>query len=155
MKGNVKLLETLNSLLSEELTAINQYMLHAEMCENWHYERLYEIVRKRAFTEMKHAEKLIERILFLEGTPNVSALKPMHIGKEIEAQFKNDLALEDGAVRLYNTAIAEAMELADNGTRELLESILKQEEEHVDTLESELEQIRQIGIQNFLTEQMH
>jgi bacterioferritin len=154
MKGNVKLLETLNNLLSEELTAINQYMLHAEMCENWHYERLYEIVRKRAFTEMKHAEMLIERILFLEGAPNVSALKPMHIGKEIEAQLKNDLALEDGAVRLYNTAIAEAVELADNGTRELLESILKQEEEHVDTLEAELEQIRQIGIQNFLTEQM-
>jgi bacterioferritin len=155
MKGNVKLLETLNNLLSEELTAINQYMLHAEMCENWHYVRLIESVRKRAFTEMKHAEKLMERILFLEGAPNVSNLKPMHIGKDIENQLKNDLVLEDGAVRQYNAAIGEAVELADNGTREILESILKDEEGHVDTLEAGLEQIRQIGIQNFLTEQMH
>lgn len=154
MKGNVKLLETLNNLLIEELTAVNQYMLHGEMCENWGYKGLHEIVRKRAFTEMKHAETLIERILFLEGSPTVSVLKQMHIGNDVETQLKNDLALEDSAIRLYNDAIQEAVELADNGTREILETILKAEEEHIDILEKQLQQIQQLGIQHFLSEHM-
>jgi bacterioferritin len=154
MKGNDQVIAELNTLLADELTAINQYMVHAEMCENWGYEELHEVVSKRAVTEMKHAERLISRILFLDGTPKVSTLNPMHIGPDVEAQLKSDLGAELGAVKGYNGGIRLAVEAGDNGTRELFESILGDEEEHVDWLEAQLSQIEQMGIQNYLVEQL-
>ncbi len=154
MKGNEKILETLNALLADELTAINQYMVHSEMCANWGYERLHEAIEKRAFTEMRHAEKLIARILFLEGRPVVSKLNPISIGPEVEAQHKNDLLAEEGAVKAYNEGIRLAVEVGDNGTRELLESILTDEEDHIDWIEAQLDQIKQMAIQNYLVEQI-
>jgi bacterioferritin len=154
MKGNEKILETLNALLADELTAINQYMVHSEMCEDWGYEQLHEAIEQRAITEMRHAEKLIGRILFLEGTPIVSQLNKISIGAKVEAQHRNDLAAELDAVKAYNAGIQLAVEVSDNGTRELLESILKDEEEHVDWLEAQLDQIEQMGVQNYLVEQV-
>jgi bacterioferritin len=152
MKGNAKVIERLNELLIEELTAINQYMLHSEMCANWGYERLHKAVEKRAIDEMKHAEKLIGRILFLEGSPTVSELNKITIGADVEAQLKNDLGSEDMAVRAYNEGIRLAVEMGDNGSKQLLESILKDEEAHIDWLEAQLDQIKQIGIQHYLVE---
>jgi bacterioferritin len=154
MKGNEKVLLTLNGLLADELTAINQYMVHSEMCDNWGYHRLHELVEKRAIDEMKHAEKIISRILFLEGIPVVSSLREIHIGKDIHAQLANDRRDEDKAIMAYNKAIQEAVEFLDNGTRELLESILEDEERHIDWLEAQLDQVAQVGIQNFLSEQI-
>ena len=154
MKGNEKVLGTLNDLLSDELTAINQYMVHSEMCDNWGYHRLHEYIEKRAIDEMKHAEKLIARILFLEGMPNVGKLKEIRIGKNVEMQLSNDLQGEGSAVKSYNAAILEAVDVHDNGTRELLESILKDEEAHIDWLEAQLDQIKQMGVQNYLSEQV-
>ena len=154
MKGNEKIIEKLNFLLADELTAINQYMVHSEMCANWGYEHLHEAAEKRAIAEMKHAEKLIGRIIFLEGRPVVSTLNKINIGADVEAQHKNDWAAEDGAVKAYNDGIRLAVEVGDNGTRELLESILKDEEEHIDWLEAQLDQIKQMGIQNYLVEQV-
>jgi bacterioferritin len=154
MKGNEKIIEQLNALLADELTAISQYMVHSEMCANWGYERLHEAIEKRAIDEMKHAEKLIARILFLEGRPIVSKLKEMHIGAEVEAQLKNDWAAEEGAIKAYNDGIRLAVELGDNGTRALLESILTDEEDHIDWLEAQLDQIKQMGIQDYLGEQI-
>ena len=154
MKGNDKIIATLNDLLADELTAINQYMVHSEMCDNWKYEELAEAIEKRAITEMKHAEKLIARILFLDGLPVVSNLKKIHIGADVPAQHKNDLDAELGAVSSYNAGVRQAVEVGDNGTRELLESILKDEEEHVDWLEAQLIQIEQMGVQNYLVEQV-
>ncbi len=154
MKGNEKVLDTLNGLLADELTAINQYMVHAEMCDNWGYERLSEAVEKRSIEEMKHAEKLIARILFLEGRPIVSNLREMHIGAEVEPQLKNDWQAENGAIKAYNEGIGLTTEVADNGTRELLESILTDEENHIDWIEAQLDQISQMGIQNYLVEQI-
>ena len=154
MKGNDKIIERLNALLADELTAINQYMVHSEMCANWGYEHLHEAAEKRAIAEMKHAEKLIGRIIFLEGRPVVSALNKINIGADVEAQHKNDWAAEDGAVKAYNGGIGLAVEVGDNGTRELLESILKDEEEHIDWLEAQLDQIKQMSIQNYLVEQV-
>jgi bacterioferritin len=154
MKGKPKIIEKLNALLADELTAINQYIVHSEMCANWGYERLHEAIEKRAITEMKHAEKLIERILFLDGTPIVSKLNKIEIGSDVKAQFENDLDAERMAVQAYNEGIQLAVESGDNGTRALLESILTDEEDHVDWLEAQLAQIEQIGIENYLTEQM-
>jgi bacterioferritin len=154
MKGNDKVVAKLNELLADELTAINQYIVHSEMCGDWGYERLHETVEKRAIQEMQHAEKLIERILFFEGKPIVSQLNPIHIGAEVKAQFENDLAAEVGAVKAYNDGIGLAVEASDNGTRDLLESILTDEEEHVDWLEAQLDQIGQMGIENYLSEQI-
>jgi bacterioferritin len=154
MKGKPKIIEKLNALLADELTAINQYIVHSEMCANWGYERLHEAIEKRAITEMKHAEKLIERILFLDGTPIVSKLNKIEIGSDVKAQFENDLDAERMAVQAYNEGIQLAVESGDNGTRALLESILADEEHHVDWLEAQLAQIEQIGIENYLTEQM-
>lgn len=153
MKGNRKVLSTLNALLSEELTAINQYMVHSEMCADWGYDRLHEKLEKRAIDEMKHAEKIIGRVLFLEGTPIVSKLGPIQIGSDIHKQFRNDLLAEEGAVAHYNRAIAETVAAADNGTREMLEAILADEEAHVDWLEAQLEQIEQMGLQIYLANQ--
>jgi len=154
MKGNDRILGTLNTLLADELTAINQYMVQSEMCDNWGYEKLHKAIEKRAIDEMKHAERLIARILYLEGTPVVSTLNPMHIGADVEAMHKNDWDAEAGAIKAYNDAIRLAVEVADNGTRELLDGILKDEEAHIDWLEAQLDQIRQMGIQNYLTEQI-
>lgn len=154
MKGNDKIIDKLNDLLADELTAINQYMVHSEMCADWGYERLHKAVEKRAIDEMKHAEKLIGRILFLEGRPIVSELKKIHIGAEVEAQIKNDWDAEDMAIKSYNDGIRLAMEVGDNGTRDLLQSILNEEEAHIDWLEAQLDQIGQLGIQNYLVEQM-
>ena len=155
MKGNDKIIEKLNALLSDELAAINQYMVHSEMCVNWGYERLHKAAEKRAIDEMKHAEKLIGRILFLEGRPIVSNLAKITIGAEVEAQHKHDWAAEDGAIKAYNEGIRLAVEIGDNGTRELFESTLKDEEAHIDWLEAQLEQIQQMGLQNYLGEQVN
>ncbi|OGC90871.1 MAG: bacterioferritin [candidate division Zixibacteria bacterium RBG_16_53_22] len=154
MKGNDKVLLTLNSLLADELTAINQYMVHSEMCDNWGYQRLHELIEKRAIDEMKHAERIISRILFLEGIPVVSSLREIHVGKDVQIQLANDRRGEDKAIMAYNKAIEEAVEFLDNGTRELLESILEDEEKHIDWLEAQLDQVAQIGIQNYLSEQI-
>jgi bacterioferritin len=154
MKGNDKIIEKLNSLLSDELTAVNQYMLHAEMCDNWKYEVLHKVDEKRAIDEMKHAEKLISRILFLDGKPIVSILQKISIGQDVETQHKNDYALELTAINSYNEGIQLSSQLKDNGTKELLESILKDEEDHVDVLEAQLAQIEQMGIKNYLAQQV-
>jgi bacterioferritin len=154
MKGNDQIIATLNDLLSDELTAINQNMVHSEMCANWRYEHLHEAIEKRSIQEMKHAEKLIARILFLEGIPVVSNLKKISIGKDVATQLHNDMNAELDAVRAYNEGIQLAVESADNGTRELLEDILEDEEEHLDWLEAQLEQIDQMGIQIYLSEQV-
>jgi bacterioferritin len=154
MKGNEKIIERLNARLADELTAISQYMVHAEMCEDWGYEKLHEAVEKRAITEMKHAEKLIARILFLEGLPIVSELNQMHIGADVEAQLKSDWQAEHDAIQEYNADIRAAAEYGDNGTHQLLKSILVDEEEHIDWIETQLGQIAQMGIQNYLVEQI-
>jgi len=154
MKGQEKIIEQLNMRLAEELTAINQYMVHAEMCDNWNYERLHKMIEKRAIDEMKHAEKLIARILFLEGRPIVSNLNKIHIGAEVPKMHENDRLAEESAIQGYNESIRLAVELGDNGTRELLESILKDEESHIDLVEAQLDQISQMGIQNYLVEQI-
>jgi bacterioferritin len=155
MKGNEKLIEQLNVRLAEELTAINQYMVHAEMCENWGYKKLDEMIEKRAIAEMKHAEKLIARILFLEGRPVVSNLNKITIGDEVPKMHKNDLGLEVDAVRGYNETVRLATEVGDNNTKMLLESILKDEEEHVDEIEAQMDQIRQAGLENYLAQQIY
>jgi bacterioferritin len=154
MQGNQKVIETLNTLLADELAAINQYMVHSEMCDDWGYGRLHEAIEKRAMEEMRHAEKLIARILFLDGRPIVNNLAKVTIGADVAAQHKNDLAAELGAVKAYNEGIRLTVEVSDNGTRELLESILKDEEDHIDWLEAQLDQIEQMGIQNYLVEQI-
>jgi len=153
MKGQDAIVGTLNDLLADELTAINQYMVHSEMCADWGYDKLHEAVEKRAIVEMKHAEHLIGRILFLEGRPTVSKLNKISIGADVEAQFRNDLVAELSAVASYNAAVKQAAELVDNGTRDLLQSTLNDEEAHVDWLEAQLEQIAQMGIQNYLADQ--
>ena len=154
MKGNEKIIEHLNARLAEELTAINQYMVHAEMCDNWGYERLHKMIEKRAIDEMKHAEKLIARILFLEGRPTVSNLNKVHIGAEVPKMHQNDHAAEESAILGYNESIRLAVEVGDNGTRELLDSILKEEEAHIDVIEAQLDQMGQMGVQNYLVEQI-
>lgn len=153
MKGIPAILERLNARLSEELTAINQYMVHSEMCDNWGYERLHGAIEKRAVQEMKHAEKIIARILFLEGTPNVSQYNKICIGADVQKQIIQDLAAETEAVKRYNEDIKFAAEQGDMGTRDLLESILHDEEDHVDWLEAQTDQIQQMGIQNYLANQ--
>jgi bacterioferritin len=154
MKGNDKVIAALNTLLADELTAINQYMVHSEMCANWGYGELHEAIEKRAITEMKHAEMHIGRIIFLEGRPIVSELNPLHIGADVLEQLKNDLGAEQGAVKAYNDAIKLAAEAGDNGTRVMLEGILKDEEGHLDWLETQLDQIEQMGIQTYLVEKV-
>jgi len=154
MKGNEKVIEHLNARLAEELAAINQYFLHAEMCENWRYGALKEVIKKRSIQEMRHAEKLIERILFLEGRPIVSALGKIGIGDNVEKIHKNDRAAESDAVNKYNESIRVAAEAGDNGTKEMLEGILKEEDEHLDWIEAQFDQINQMGIQVYLGEQI-
>jgi len=154
MKGNQKVIDTINFLLADELTAVSQYMVHSEMCANWGYEKLAETIEKRAIEEMKHAETHIARILFLEGQPVVSNLNPMHIGPDVLTILKNDHSAEEGAIKEYNKGIKLCSELGDNGTREILEDILGDEEAHIDWIEAQLDQIAQMGIQNYLVEQL-
>jgi bacterioferritin len=154
MKGNEKIIALLNDFLADELTAISQYMVHSEMCANWGYSKLHEATEKRAIDEMKHAEKLIGRILFLEGMPVVSQLNKMEIGATVEAQLKSDLAAEAVAIQAYNDGIRLCLELGDNGSRELIDGNLHDEEEHLDWLEAQLDQIRQMGLQNYLLAQL-
>jgi bacterioferritin len=153
MKGSPKIIELLNALLADELTAINQYIVHSEMCANWGYKELHEAIEKRAVEEMKHAEKLIARILFLEGRPVVSRLNKITIGAKVEDQHESDHEAELGAIKAYNDGIRLAVELGDNGSRELLESNLVDEERHIDWIEAQLDQIKQMGIQSYLVEQ--
>jgi bacterioferritin len=153
MKGSDKILATLNELLAEELTAISQYMVHSEMCDNWGYEKLHKSIEKQAIDEMKHAEWLIGRILYLEGTPVVSKLNQMKIGANVAAMLANDSAGEQSAVQLYNKAIVQAREAADNGTADLLTKILLMEEGHGDWLEQQQDQIKQMGLEIYLANQ--
>jgi bacterioferritin len=155
MKGNEKLIAAMNDLLSDELTAINQYMVHAEMGENWGYDKIHAREQARAIVEMKHAEKLISRILFLEGTPVVSVLRDIRIGADVPKQLANDLGLEMGAVKKYNDSVKLAVEVGDNATKELLEDILKDEDGHVDEIEENLDQLEQMGVPTFLSQQIH
>lgn len=150
MKGNERLLEVLNTLLADELTAINQYMVHSEMCENWGYGKLHLAIRKQAMDEMHHAEWLIERIIFFEGVPTVSRLNMIHIGKSVLDIIINDSADEVGAVKSYNAAISLAREVEDQVTVDLLTQILKMEEGHVDWAEKQQAQINQMGLENYL-----
>jgi bacterioferritin len=154
MKGDPQVIEALNRALTVELTAINQYFCQAKMCENWGYARLARKHYEESMGEMKHAEMLIERILFLEGTPEIARYDVIRVGTDVEEQLQNDLALEMGGVRHYNAAIELCARLKDNGTRELIEPILTESEEHVDWLETQLHLIATVGIQNYLTEQM-
>ncbi len=153
MKGNGKLLETLNSLLSEELTAINQYMVHSEMSANWGYEKLHKHFEKQAIDEMKHAEKLIGRILFLEGTPIVNKLGRISIGADASKQLASDHALELSAIKAYNDAINLAGEVGDFATREILEHILQEEDAHIDRIEGLRDQIGHMTLPIFLATQ--
>lgn len=151
MKSSEKMLASLNGLLADELTAINQYMVHSEMCDDWGYENLHKHFEKRAVEEMKHAEKLIGRILFLEGRPVVSQLNKITIGKDVPEQLENDRQAEMGAVKLYNEAIALAAELKDHATRDFLQGILNDEDDHVDEIEALQSQIGQMTLPVFLS----
>ena len=153
MKGNEKLITVLNSLLADELTAINQYMVHSEMCENWGYGKLHKAIRKQAMDEMYHAEWLIERIIFLDSAPTVSILNPMKIGKTVQEMIKNDNGDELDAVHKYNAAIKLGREVDDQGSVDLLTKILKMEEGHVDWAEMQRAQIEQMGLENYLVNQ--
>ncbi|MGI9102641.1 MAG: bacterioferritin [Terriglobales bacterium] len=154
MKGDAKVISILQEVLKAELTAINQYFLHAEMCENWTYYKLAGTTRKESIEEMTHAEKLIERILYLDGTPNMSDYFKINIGNTVEQQFKNDLQLEYDAVKRLNTGIPVCEAAGDNGSRELLKQILLDEEHHIDWLEGQLHVIKEMGIQNYLSQQL-
>ena len=153
MKGNKKLISSLNDLLADELTAISQYMVHSEMCENWGYGKLHEAIEKQAKEEMSHAEWLIQRILFLEGMPVVTKLNPMRIGKTVVEMVANDQDAEAEAIKAYNDAVALAHEVDDQSTSDLLIKILKMEEGHIDWAEIQRTQIEQVGLQNYLANQ--
>ncbi len=154
MKGDPKVIEVMNSLLADELTAINQYMVHAGICENWGYDKLHKTIEKRAIDEMKHADKLIGRIIFLEGMPIVSELRKMSIGNEVPKMFASDHNLEDGAIKSYNDAIKVCGDAKDFATREILEHILNDEDAHIDGIEEVRDEINQMGLQVFLSTQL-
>ncbi len=154
MKGKPEVIEVLAKMLKEELGAISQYFIHAEMCETWGYKKLSDHTKKESINEMKHAEKLIERILFLEGTPNLNDMPKLVVGKDVKSQFQNDLTLEKNAVAEYNAAIAASRKAGDHASADLLQTILADEEEHVDFLEEQLGLIESIGIQNYLAQQV-
>ena len=155
MKGDPKVIAVLNQVLKAELTAINQYFLHAEMCENWGYERLAKHTRKESIEEMHHAEKLMEHILYLDGTPNITDYFKINIGANVKAQLQNDVQLEYDAVKRLNDGIETCVKAGDNGSREILEGILRDEEEHVDWLEGQLHSISEMGIENYLAQQLY
>ncbi len=154
MKGDAKVIVVLNQVLKAELTAINQYFLHAEMCENWGYEKLAKHTRKESIEEMQHAEKLMERILLLDGTPNMSDYFKINIGQHVKAQLQNDLNVEYEAVKRLNTGIEACVTAGDNGSRDLLEEILTDEEEHIDWLEGQLHAIGEMGIENYVAKEL-
>lgn len=151
MKGKPEIVEKLNFLLADELTAINQYFVHAEECADWGYELLHHSIEERSITEMKHAEKLIARILFLEGTPVVGKLNEMHIADTVPGMLENDRQAEVDAIKNYNESIKLVAELLDNGTKELLDGILEDEEAHINYIEEQLKQIEQMGLETYLT----
>jgi bacterioferritin len=153
MKGNPAVIAELNKALREELTAINQYFLHAEMCENWGYHKLSEFIKKQSIGEMKHAEVLIERILFLDGSPSMQPLD-LTVGGTVKEMIENDLKLEVGAVKQYNESVAIATKEGDNGSRDLFVTLLKDEEGHVDFLEAQVHLIKELGYERYLTQQM-
>jgi bacterioferritin len=154
MKGSPKVIAALNEALKEELLAINQYFLHSEMCENWHYDRLGDFIKKQSIDEMKHAEALIERILFLDGSPSLTEPMLLTVGKNVKEQIESDLTLEVNAVAMYNRHIRLATDEADNASRELFVRLLKDEEEHVDWLEAQMHQIHEVGYERYLTQQV-
>jgi len=154
MQGKPKVIAALNEALKEELTAISQYFLHAEMCENWKYGKLGSFIKKQSIDEMKHAEMLIERILFLDSTPKMTELMHLHIGQNVKEQLESDLKLETAAVAQYNAAVALSREEGDNASRELFERLLKDEEKHADWLEAQLHQIQEIGYERYLSQQI-
>jgi bacterioferritin len=154
MQGNPKVIAELNRALIEELTAISQYFLHAEMCENWKYDKLGHFIKKQSIDEMKHAEVLIERILFLDATPNMTEPMQLQVGQNVKEQLASDLKLEVEAVAMYNNAIRIARDEGDNASRELFERLLKDEERHVDWLEAQLHQIGEIGYERYLSQQI-
>jgi bacterioferritin len=155
MRGDDEILGMLNEVLTGELTAINQYFVHAKMCDNWGYRRLGEKVREESIEEMKHAEELVERILYLEGVPNLQRLGTLRVGETVQEQFESDLGVEREALSRLGDGIALCLAKGDHGSRDLLESILGDEEEHVDWLETQLEAIRQIGLEGYLAQQLH
>ena len=152
MRGNDSILELLNEVLTAELTAVNQYFLHAEMCHNWGYHRLGAYIRKQSIDEMKHAEKLIERLLFLDATPKMDYME-LNVGKNVREQLEADLKLEVNAVAMYNKSIQIARDAGDDASRELFSKLLKDEEEHVDFLEAQLHQIKEMGYERYLSNQ--
>ncbi len=154
MKGDKKVIEVLNDVLTSELTAINEYFVHGEMCENWGYHRLQHAIRHHSIGEMKHAEEVIERILFLEGIPNMQRLGKVNVGESVAEMFRLDLGLEMEAVERLNKGIEVCRELGDNNSRHLLEEILEDEEEHIDWIEAQIALIEQVGIQNYLAQQI-
>ena len=154
MKGNPKVLEILNDLLTNELTSVNQYFVHARMCANWGYERLAKKVRDESIDEMKHADELISRILYLDGVPNLQRLGKVNVGQTVDEQLRLDLDLERGAIQFLQTGIETVRNLGDYGTFELMNDILVSEEEHADWLESQLSLIDQVGLQNYLAQQI-
>ena len=153
MQGNAKVIEHLNEVLKGEFTAIHQYIVHAEMCDNWGYAQLGGFIKQQAIGEMRHAEALIERVLFLDGTPGMGELRPLQVGQNVKEQLTNDLALEHEAVAILNKAIEDSVAAGDNGSRELFETILKDEEEHVDWLEAQLRMIDDMGLGIYLSQQ--
>ncbi len=154
MKGSPKVIAALNEALKEELLAINQYFLHAEMCENWRYDRLGDYIKKQSIDEMKHAEALIERILFLDASPSLTEPMQLTVGKNVKEQIESDLKLEIEAVAMYNRSAKLAAEEGDNASRELFVKLLKDEEEHVDWLEAQMYLIHELGYERYLTQQM-
>lgn len=154
MKGDAKLIDALNDILTAELTGINQYFIHAKMCANWGYQRLAGVNRRESIEEMKHAEEVIDRILFLDGVPNMQRLEKVRIGESVKEQLELDLALEMSAVARLNDSIALAVAVKDNASRDLLERILVDEQAHIDWLEAQLTQIAQMGIENYLSVQV-
>ncbi len=154
MKGNPQIIELLNEVLTNELTAVNQYFLHARICENWGYERLWKKVRAESIDEMKHADEVIERVLYLEGMPNVQRLGKVNIGETVPEQLRLDLELERKALGVLNAGIESCRKAGDNGSAELLEHILEDEEEHANWLEAQLSLIDQVGLQNYLAQQV-
>ncbi len=154
MKADPKIIDLLNEILTGELTAINQYFLHARMCKNWGYHRLGEHIYKESIDEMKHADYLVERVLFLEGLPNLQRLGKLNIGTTVLEMLKNDLGVESVAIPLLNKSIETCRQLGDNGSEALLTKILVSEEEHVDWLEAQLELVKQVGEANYLSQQI-
>jgi bacterioferritin len=155
VRADDDIIEVLNEVLTAELTAINQYFIHAKMCDNWGYERLGSKIREESIDEMRHAEKIVDRILYFDGMPNMQRLFPLKVGETVAEQFRNDLDVEIAAIERLNRGVALAVERTDNGSRELLAGILVDEEQHADWLETQLAAIAQLGEANYLAQQLH